>query len=296
MFPTYTIEDFASPRAIQGQFMLERFEDLARPKKWQFPHLHSFYEIIWVKEGTSKHTIDYHDFDIQPNSLFFISPGQVHLLSQSENVVGYSIAFTWEFLLMNNFNQDAVLALTFLDDSYANPFLALTQEAIQEIEPVIKLIVEEINRNNKSLVILNHLLFVLLNHIQRLGAVERSDILDSYQVITFKKFKKFIELSYKRETGLSYYAGLLSMSVHHLNEIVKKVTGRTAGEVIRDRALTEAKRLLVHSRFSIGQISEELGFKDFSYFSRQFKSQEGSSPAEYRRQMYQKYQNSTRSY
>lgn len=292
MFTTYNIEDFPSPRAIHGQFMLERFEDLTRPKNLQWPHQHSFYEIIWVKEGTSKHTIDYHDFDIDSDSLFFISPGQVHLLSQSENVVGYSIAFTSEFLLMNYFSQDAILELTFLDDSYANPFLALSQDAIDEIEPVIKLIIEETNRSNKSPVILNHLLFVLLNHIQRLVAVERKNILDSYQVITFKKFKKFIELHYKKETALSFYADLLSMSVHNLNEIIKKVTGRTAGEVIRDRAMMEAKRMLVHSHFSIGQISEELGFKDFSYFSRQFKNQEGLSPAEYRKHMYQKYQNS----
>lgn len=55
------------------------------------------------------------------------------------------------------------------------------------------------------------------------------------------------------------------MSVHNLSEIVKKVTGRTAGEVIRDRALIEAEMMLVHTYLSIGQISEELVYKDFSF-------------------------------
>lgn len=292
MFTIYDIQDFPSPRAIEGQFMLERFENLTIPKNLKWPHQHSFYEILWVKEGTSKHTIDYHDVSIDSDTLFFISPGQVHMLSDSGKVIGYSITFTEEFLLMNHYNQDVILELTFLDDSYSNPFLRIAKDDIKEIEPVIEMIIAETEKRSKSPVIINHLLFVLLNRIQRLIANTQTVVLDSFQVITFKRFKKFIEIHYKRENSLPFYAGLLSMSVHNLNEIVKKVTGRTAGEVVRDRTMMEAKRLLIHSHFAIGQISEELGYKDFSYFSRQFKNQEGLSPAEYRKRMYEKYQNS----
>jgi len=272
--------------------MIERFQDLVRPANLQWPHKHSFYEIIWVKEGSSRHTIDYHDIEIASDTLFFISPGQVHMLSQSEKVTGYSITFTEEFLLMNHVSQDPILELTFLDDSYTNPSLRLDRAAMEDLEPVIKMMIEETTKEPKSPAIINHLLFVLLNRIQRLITKTENISYDSFQVITFKKFKKLIEIHFKQETSLSYYASQLFMSVHNLNEIVKKVTGRTAGEVIRDRGMMEAKRMLVHSHFSIGQISDELGFKDFSYFSRQFKNQEGITPAQYRKQMYEKYQNS----
>lgn len=61
--------------------------------------------------------------------------------------------------------------------------------------------------------------------------------------------------------------------------------------MIRDRGLVEAKRMLVYCNFPVGEISEQLGFMDFSYFSRQFKKQEGLSPTQYRKLMFQKYLN-----
>lgn len=131
--------------------MLERFEDLTRPENLQWPHQHSFYDIIWFKEGTVNQTIDYHEISIDSDTLFFISPGQVHLLSQSEKVKDYSLTFTEVFLLMNNFNKDAIMELTFLDDSYSNPYLRLTPEAINELESVIEMIMAETAKPIKSL-------------------------------------------------------------------------------------------------------------------------------------------------
>lgn len=291
MIPTYNITDFPSDQSIGNQFMLENFEKLNRPKNLQWPHKHSFYEIQWLTQGTATNVIDYHQINIEPNTLFFISPGQLHLMSKTEGIKGYSITFTEEFLLMHTPNKNALYELSFLDNSYSNPFLKLNIATILEIEPLLKLLINEVSRINKSESIIGHLLYALLNCIQRIVTTEEIKNQDINAVVKFKQFKRLVEENFKTQNVLSFYADKLNLSTHRINEICKKITGFPAGEVIRDRILLETKRLLLHSDLNIGEISDELGFKDFSYFSRQFKKSEGISPAEYRKLIYEKYQN-----
>lgn len=296
MIPTYNIADFPTSQSIENQFMLEQFEKLTRPNSLQWPHKHSFYEIQWLTSGTSTNVIDYHQVTIEPNTLFFISPGQLHLMSKAEDVKGYSITFTEEFLLMHTPNKNALLELAFLDNSYSMPFFKLNEIAISEIEPFLNLLISEIQKEQKSAAIIGNLLFAMLNSIQRLIAAEQINNQDLTSVVKYKLFRKLVEDNFKTESAISFYADKLFITPHRVNEICKKVTGRAAGEVIRDRKLLESKRLLLHTHCNVGEISEELGFKDFSYFSRQFKKSEGMAPAAYRKAMYQKYQNSKQNY
>ncbi|SEA66800.1 AraC family transcriptional regulator [Pedobacter hartonius] len=290
MIPTYRIEDFPSDKKIENLFKLARFEDLSWPKDLEWPHKHDFYEIIWVTEGTFTHTIDYHDIPIKTGTLLITSPGQIHLLSSPEKVKGYSIAFTEQFLLTHQ-TQESIFELTFLEESFTKPYLCLDENAKNELRAIVDPITEELNREVKVPLIINGLLLVLLNRIQRLMGTAPTETSDSFHVQVYKKFKKLIEQYYRNEADLAFYADKLSISANYLNKIVKNLTGKTAGVMIRDRGLVEAKRMLVYCNLPIGQISEELGFNDFSYFSRQFKKQEGLSPADYRKSMYKKYLN-----
>lgn len=290
MFTSYNIEDFPSDKALKGQFMIERFEDLKRPPNLKWPHKHNFYEILWLTSGKSTNVIDYHQTIVQPQTLFFISPGQLHLMSRAEKVKGYSITFTEEFLLLTANNKERLLALSFLDNNYSDPFLKLTDTTQPELEAVLHLLEQEVLLVEKSPVIIGHLLFTLLNKIQR-TIDARKTTTDQANIIRFKKFKNLIEENYKNQEGLPFYAGHLAFTPHRLNEICKQVSGKTAGEIIRERLLLEAKRLLIYSDLTVGEISRELGYEDISYFSRQFRERETLTPSAYRKAMYQKYQN-----
>ncbi|MCW3464471.1 AraC family transcriptional regulator [Chitinophaga nivalis] len=290
MIPTYKMEDFPSHKTLAHFFRLERFEDLSWPKDLQWPHKHDFYEIIWVTEGTFTHTIDYHDIFIQTGTLLITAPGQIHLLHTPEKVKGYSIAFTEQFLLAHH-TQESVFELTFLEDSFTKPYLCLDESMQQELRAIIDPLTAELDRPVKVPLIINGLLFVLLNRIQRFMHNDPVALKDTFQVVLLKRFKKLIAQHYREATPLTFYADKLHISANYLNKIVRQLTGKTAGEMIRDRGLIEAKRMLVYCNLPIGDISDQLGFKDFSYFSRQFKKQEGVSPAAYRKRMHEKYLN-----
>lgn len=289
MIPIYNIEDFYSTKTIEGKFTVETYRELSFSKNLKPPHKYNFHQLIWLTGGLSSHVIDDYEIDIQSGTLLIISPGQVHSLNSYTNMMGYSISFTEQFLHVNH-TQESIMELTFLDDSYAKPYLCLDEDGEKEIKAIIDIILEELIKEPKIPVNINYLLFVLLSRIQRLLNKTKPVTLDSYHIISTKKFRKLVETHYKKEKNLSFYANLLHISPHYLNKLVRAVTGKTAGSVIRDRRLIEAKRMLLYCNLPIGDISYILGFKDFSYFSRQFKILEGVTPAEYRKRKYDKYE------
>jgi len=91
-----------------------------------------------------------------------------------------------------------------------------------------------------------------------------------------------VEEHFRRERLLSFYADRLAMTPDRLNDHVKRATGVTAGHLIRQRVLTEAKRQLVFTGAPIHEIAYDLAFSDPSHFTRFFRKQTGTTPQEFR--------------
>ena len=99
-------------------------------------------------------------------------------------------------------------------------------------------------------------------------------------------YEDFIELlsrHYRRERELGFYADKLCITPKYLSALVKELTGKTALDIIEEYAITECKALLLSTKMSIQQISDELNFSSQSVFGKYFKRLTGMSPKEYRR-------------
>ncbi len=99
---------------------------------------------------------------------------------------------------------------------------------------------------------------------------------------TVVRLRALVEEFFRTEHQLGFYADKLAMTVDRLNDHVKRATGVTAGHLIRQRLLTEAKRQLVFTPQPIQDIATELAFADPSHFARFFRKQTGSTPHEFR--------------
>jgi AraC family transcriptional regulator, transcriptional activator of pobA len=97
-----------------------------------------------------------------------------------------------------------------------------------------------------------------------------------------RSFEKLIETHYKDYKSVKDFADKLNITPNYLNAICTKTIGRTAGEIIRDRVILEAKRLLLHSSMSVCEMAYHLGYDDCSYFIRVFKKDVGSTPEQFR--------------
>lgn len=99
---------------------------------------------------------------------------------------------------------------------------------------------------------------------------------------TVEALRQLVETHFRTERLLSFYAAKLAMTADRLNDHVKRATGVTAGHLIRQRVLTEAKRQLVFTNQPIHEIAYDLAFSDPSHFARFFRKQTGSTPQDFR--------------
>ena len=99
---------------------------------------------------------------------------------------------------------------------------------------------------------------------------------------TVVQLRALVDEFFRREHQLGFYAEKLGMTVDRLNDHVKRATGVTAGHLIRQRVLTEAKRQLVFTTQPIQDIAAELSFSDPSHFARFFRKHTGTTPHEFR--------------
>jgi len=101
---------------------------------------------------------------------------------------------------------------------------------------------------------------------------------------TVAQLRALVDEFFRSERQLGFYAERLAMSVDRLNDHVKRATGVTAGHLIRQRVLTEAKRQLVFTAQPIQDIAQELAFSDPSHFARFFRKHTGTTPHHFRDQ------------
>jgi AraC family transcriptional activator of pobA len=101
---------------------------------------------------------------------------------------------------------------------------------------------------------------------------------------TVAALRELLEENFRGQRLLGFYAEKLAMTPDRLNDHVKRATGVTAGHLIRQRLLTEAKRQLVFTTDPIHEIAYSLGFSDPSHFARFFRKQTATTPQEFRAQ------------
>jgi len=260
--------------------------DINRNFKVSYPHRHDdFYEILFLTQGEGIHTIDFQHYAIQPNTIFFLSPGQIHELALSEDVQGYIILFTSSFYHFNKTDPHKLFELPFFYNlSQETPPIYLNNaECIQTLTNLFR---EAISENKQYLSdkdeAIRALLDLILIQCKRIYPLSQQDEKTNKGKIMVKRFKQLIEEKCKENLSVKDYANLLAISPNYLSETVKSVTGRTSTDLINDRMILEIKRLLKHTDMGISEIAYSLNFADQSYFSKYFKKLTGVSPLEFR--------------
>jgi AraC family transcriptional regulator, transcriptional activator of pobA len=288
LFPFYSIGHFINEPTNRTEFEIMRFDEMEEPEVDDI-HKHTFYEILWTEKGISKQTIDYKEYEVLPNSLFFISPNQVHQFEEWKPLKGGTILFTEDFFLLNHNNKDKLFELSFLDNFYANPCIQLDKKSFADIKQTIDLITNEQKRTDRNQTITQSLLHILLAQVQRCFDTETDKPISKKNLILFKQFKNLLDKHFAENKTTSFFAQQLHITAHHLNLITKEVTGKTSSEVIRARSILEAKRLLTFTDMTVSEIAFELNYTDSSYFAKTFKADTNLSPIAFKTEMSEKY-------
>ncbi|MCT4614945.1 MAG: AraC family transcriptional regulator [Marinifilaceae bacterium] len=249
---------------------------------WVEAHRHDYYHILYVVKGSGEHRIDFKTYKIEDHSLFFISPGQVHSMKINAIYKAYVITFDHGFYYLNNQIQH-LIDYPFFYSLSSSPSLYLKEKNSFFEYNFSELCLEYQTYKTSNPKLLRALLELILCRALKYC---KSDVLIeddesvSYQV---KNLEILIETHYKEFKLLSDYANMLFVSAKHLNTLCKKTLNKTVTNLIHERLILEAKRLLLFTNSTVAEIAYELGFKEKSYFMRFFKNWVGCTADNYRK-------------
>ncbi|WP_209332479.1 helix-turn-helix domain-containing protein [Lunatimonas salinarum] len=264
------------------------------PHETDRPHRHRYYEVCVFVNGAGRHEIDFNTHRIQSNSIHFLSPGQVHLISREEDYHGYLMVFSKEFYSLDTFHEDLLFQLPFFNNPHSVPILNLTPGRFGEMLELIALMKRELlNTGVYGNEILRSYLQVFLlkckQHYIDFFA-EKQKMLDPHYTLV-QQFNTLLEQQFRKNHLVQHYADLLGVSPALLNKHVKRITGSTAGDLIIERLILQAKRYLIYTDLTNKEVAYQLNYEDPSYFSRIFKKKTGFSPSDFRKGENEKYQN-----
>jgi AraC-like DNA-binding protein len=243
------------------------------------PHKHDFYLCVIFEKGSGTHSIDFSSYKVQPGSVFFLKPGQTHFWEFDVEPQGYIFFHTPQFYTSHYPNKKANDFDFYMTQN--PPHLILNQDQIENISLYYKLLYNEYyqNQNYKRQKLANLIdtIYIDLSRIYS-NTIARAENQSPIYLKTLEAFELAIETHYKTEKTVTFYADQLNITTKHLNRITKQTINKTANQMINERVILEAKRLLSYNILSLSDIAFELGFEDYAYFSRRFKQTTKVSP------------------
>ncbi len=241
------------------------------------PHKHDFYLVVLFTKGKGKHEVDFETYKVGPGALFVLKPGQMHYWELSKDVDGFVFFHSREFF-DKGFISLSVKDFQFYNSFQNPPCFKIKGKSVLKLAGLMEEIVSEYNY--KALLKWQKI-HSLINLVYIEISREYKPLVDTKNINYLEKVRQFedlIEGNFKTLKLVKDYANQLSITEKHLNRVTKSCLGKTSTELISERILLEAKRMLIYSKQNVTQIGEELGYFDASYFVRFFKKNTGITP------------------
>ncbi|KMQ59992.1 AraC family transcriptional regulator [Chryseobacterium angstadtii] len=250
------------------------------------PHRHDFYVAVLFTKGKGIHEIDFQRYEVSEGSLFFLSPGQIHSWELSEDIDGYIFFCSQEFYEMHYVSQKLRNFPFFGSVSFPRKL----QLEADELEKNSFLFQELGKEHLQQHVMKEGLILSLMSQIfinaTRLFSKDIDIRSSSVSLSYFKHYQDFenlIEQHFTEQKSISYYASLMGITPKHLNRIAQTTVQKTATDMITERVVLEAKRMLMYLDESLVEIAFRLGYEEYSYFVRVFRKNSGMTPTQFMR-------------
>jgi AraC family transcriptional activator of pobA len=272
----FPIESLGNIKVSLSQIRVETIADRLVPRV-PFPHKHDFFHIVVVMTGSGWHEIDFKRHQVYDGSVFIVKPGQVHAWNLSPDIQGYIIEFYRESLDANvPISTDLTNQILVSKDAIVMKEDELSQLTCNSDEMYSEILQE---KDLYDISLQAYLTGVLVDLVRVLGNDHPNKFISQGLA---ENFQQLVNIFFHEQHGVSFYAKKLGVTNKALTAILKRKRRKTPRQIIQERFLLEAKRLLSYSHLSIAEIGYKIGFEDSNYFSRFFRMQVGMTPAEFR--------------
>lgn len=249
------------------------------------PVYKEYIKILYLPAGY-KLRVDFACYETQQPTLFFISPNQYLELEAAGPESGYFIFYNRDFYCIQIHDQEVACDGLLFNNIRNMPKVELLEGEIAFLGSLFKEMILEFKLNDSSLeeMMRTYLKQLLIRatrswkrqHLDNAVTDQQSDL------EFFRKFTRLVDEHYKSKHTVADYADFLCMAPKTITHKFNRLRLPQPNEVIKNRIILEAKRLLVHTSLTAKEIAYDLGYHDPAYFSRLFMTKTGESPSGFR--------------
>lgn len=245
------------------------------------PHRDDHYLFMFAIGGDLIINVDFETRKIAAPMMLLLFPGQIHHMVSSSNLQGWGISIDpslidKEFQLIFERGFQGAMSL-----SSASPFYGYALTLLEQMEK-LQGVSENLFQLRASHSLLDALMGLLAGEVARATGIGKAKA--SRTTVIEQAFKQLLKHHYKEWKQPARYAAELNISVAHLYDTVKSITGDSVSTYIQQYCMLEAKRMLCFTKFTVKEISYQLGYEDSVYFGKLFKKVTGFSPLQFRQQ------------
>ena len=246
----------------------------------------SFTVALLCLAGQMRAQVNLQDFELRTNDVLVVQNGTIgEYRGMSDDARIAVIAFTPEYF-QTALQIEATMSLQ--RRLYASPLWHLPFEAMEELMVIYRLMKAKIAETDNPFrkgALLGYTQVLIYNCYKYLLAAdsgnEKTEVKSGRQQELYTQFMDEVRKSYIKERSISYYADVLCVTPKYLSQVVRRVSGRFAGDWITDFVILEAKALLKSRKYTVQQIADMLNFANQSFFGKYFREKVGCSPKAY---------------
>lgn len=266
---------------------IETIKTRSRLYDWRIsPHTHQrMFQLVHIASGTAEVRLDRALSTVTGPAVITIPGGIVHAFDFEPGTEGWVLTVSELLLLDARYRRSNKLFAPLFAEAMVLP-LSGEPAASALINSVLEQIHDEFQwprpgRGSMFEWLIRSLLMTVRRSMANAAvAPEAAD--PRHRLYT--RFRQLVEDHFREQWQVRDYADALALNQTRLNRLCRAFTAKSAGELIQDRLVLEAQRLLIYTSASAAMIAYDLGFQDPSYFSRFFKRRTGLSPSRFRQQ------------
>ncbi len=250
------------------------------------PHRTGFYHILWFQKGSPTHIVDFNPIKIKPDTLLFLNKDTVQRFDKKGGFDGKAILFTDSFFCKTETDIKYLRSSILFNDLFSVSQIQMSKTA-SLFAHLFQLM--EIELENEKDISQSDILKNLLHNFLLLSERERrkqdfTEIKKGANLDYVMLFKDLLETNYRKLKQVSNYAKKISVTEKRLNQATSKILDKSPKQMIDERVMLEAKRLLAHTNESVKEIGFDLGFDEPTNFIKFFRKHSNSTPVEFREQ------------
>lgn len=254
------------------------------------PQYKPYIKIIYAPPGYSL-TIDFKHYTTKKSSLFCVHPNQHLHLEQAGKAPGYCIWYNRDFYCVQIHDEEVACDGLLFNNIYEIPVTELPSGEDSFISQAFQHIMEELasQESSREEMVRTYLKQIIIRTTRAWKKQQLSHLntAPAQDLEFFRTFSRLVEIHFREKHSVTDYADLLAVAPRTLSKKFNRLRLTQPNDIIKDRILLEAKRLLAYSSMSIKEIAYNLGYDDPAYFNRLFTSKLGTTPAVFRKQFMQ---------